>query len=429
VRVIASRPRQTGGSFLADPEDTMPSPDITPVKAHVLKDARLTGWADRHRRFPSFRRLRDDDAWRTGWISFDAVTFCPDDGCIYCGLNDMTGDLLHRFDPAGGQFTSLRADRWADRYDVKIHRTLLYHRPDRCFYFGTSMLHDVEDQADAAGGKLVLYDVRRDRYDLLGVPAEKLYIQSIAADFARGLVYGFTYPAEGLFRFDIATGESRIIAWTGNACYFSQPHNPVVDRDGWLWGTYAETRAWDDAAGPHPVRLFKYHPEHGAVWFDTGLPRADDPDQLLPDPPKPDAEMETVETRHAEDLGFVDSMAYDGQRYIYVGTVAGVLARIDTHTDAVEKLCHVMATGRFPAVTVADDGTVYGGGGLRGHTQLIRYRPGDDRVEGFFNLRDPAVDDGPCRIHELAVTPDHTLYLAENDNHDRSSYLWSCRLP
>jgi hypothetical protein len=39
-------------------------------------------------------------------------------------------------------------------------------------------------------------------------------------------------------------------------------------------------------------------------------------------------------------------MAYDGERYIYAGTVAGVLSRIDTVTGKVEKVANVTATGR-----------------------------------------------------------------------------------
>ena len=32
----------------------------------------------------------------------------------------------------------------------------------------------------------------------------------------------------------------------------------VVDGQGWLWGTCAETRAWDETTGSEPIRLFKY---------------------------------------------------------------------------------------------------------------------------------------------------------------------------
>ncbi len=404
---------------------------MTDVKAHVLRDYRLSGWSERIVGRWHYRDLVADAAWRDGWISFDTVTFNPADGQVYCGLNSIDGDLLYRFDPTSGAFTGLNTRRWADAFDVKIHRTLLHNPLDNCLYFGTSMLHDVDQQQQAAGGKLVRYDIAADRYDILGVPAPMLYIQSIAADFARGKLYGFTYPAEACFAFDLATGRSEILAYTGNAMFFSQPHNPVVDAQGWLWGTYAETRAWDERLSDVPIRLFKYHPEGNRfVWFDRGLPRKADRHQLLPDPAAPaDAGSALAETRHRDDFGFCDSMVYDGARYIYAGTVAGVLCRIDTHTDQIDKLANVMTTGRFPGLTIAHDGTLYGAGGMKGYTQVIRYRPGSDRIDGFFNLRDPATKDGPARIHELTVDRNHQLYLAENDNHQRSSYLWTVRLP
>lgn len=401
------------------------------VRAHILRDYRLAGWHEKIVGRWHYRDLVADESWRKGWISFDSISFNPDDGCAYCGLNSIDGDLLYRFNPDTGRFDCLNTQRWTDAFDVKIHRTLLYNGQDRCFYFATSMLHDVDQQRQAAGGKIVRYDPAADRYDILGVPVPMLYVQSIAADFARGKIYGFTYPAEAVFEFDLSARRSKILAYTGNAMFFSQPHNPVVDRGGWLWGTYAETRAWDEKLSEVPIRLFKYHPDGGRfVWFDHGLPRRNDSDQLLEDPPvSTDAESALAETRHRDDLGFCDSMIYDGSRYIYAGTVAGVLCRIDTTTDRVEKLANVMATGRFPALAVAADGTLYGAGGMKGHTQVIRYRPGEKRIESFSELVDPTIDDRPARIHEMAVDEGHRLYLAENDNHLRSSYLWTVVLP
>ncbi len=401
------------------------------VEAHVLRDYRLEGWHERIVGRWHYRDLAGDQQWRNGWISFDAVTFNPNDGQVYCGLNSIDGDLLYRFDPDARRFQCLNTRRWTDAFDVKIHRTLLYNRRDRCLYFATSMLHDVDQQRQAPGGKIVRYDPTADRYDLLGIPVPMLYIQSIAADFERGKIYGFTYPAEAVFEFDLSSGRSEILAYTGNAMFFSQPHNPVVDGDGWLWGTCAETRAWDETLSQVPIRLFKYHPDGKRfVWFDHGLPRKSDPDRVCDDPPAPvEASSALGETRHKDDFGFCDSMAYDGHRYIYVGTVAGVLCRIDTRTDRVEKMANVMATGRFPALAVAGDGTIYGAGGMKGHTQVIRYRPGEGKIESFSDLVDPKINDRPARIHELALDAKHRLYLAENDNHQRSSYLWSATLP
>lgn len=403
---------------------------ITPVKAHILRDYKLSGWKENIAGRWHYRDLAANQDWRDGWISFDTVTWNPDDKQLYCGLNSIDGDLLYRFDPARRAFTSLETQRWTDPFDVKIHRNLLYNSSDKHFYFATSLLHDVDQQDQAKGGKIVKYDPTRDCYEVLGIPAAKLYIQSLAADFKRGLLYGFTYPAEAFFQFDLKTGQSEILAYTGNSLFFSQPHNPIVDGNGWVWGTYAETRAWDEKLSEHPIRLFKYHPEGKRfVWFDRGLPRKQDPEQSLADPEKPREALSLGETRHKIDCGFCDSMVFDGKRTIYAGTVAGVLCRIDTQTDRVEKLAHVMATGRFPALAIAADGTLYGAGGMNGHTQIMRWHPQSDKVESFFNLRDEEIQDSPARIHDLAVDETHQLFLAENDNHCRSSYLWTAKLP
>src|SRR4030095_325324 len=93
-----------------------------PVKAHILRNHRLEGWEDKIVGRWHYRDLLADPNWRQGWISFDTVTFNPDDSQVYCGLNSMDGDLLYKFDPDTERFTSLNTQRWADEFDVKIHR-------------------------------------------------------------------------------------------------------------------------------------------------------------------------------------------------------------------------------------------------------------------------------------------------------------------
>lgn len=399
------------------------------VKAHVLRHFKLEGWEERIADRWSYRDLQANPTWFKGWISFDTVTWSPTDKILYCGLNSLDGDLLHAFDPKRQRFESLNARNWADRFDVKIHRTLLLNPRDHCLYFATSCLHDVDQQRDAGGGKLVKFNPQTREFQVLGVPVPHLYIQSIAADWERSLIYGFTYPVEAIFRTDLRTGSSETLGNIGSPSVFAQPHNAVVDRSGWLWGTYAETRSWDETFGKEPVRLFKYHPDkHEFVWTEHGLPRKDTALQLLKNPPQPTGAASTLaETRHKEDFGFCDSMAYDGHRYIYAGTVAGVLARIDTTTGEVQKIANVMGTGRFPALVIKDN-ILYGAGGMNGYTQLIRWDTRTDRIEGYTELVDRETGERPARIHDLAVTDDHQIFLGENDNHRRSSFLWSVRL-
>lgn len=397
------------------------------VKAHVLRDYWLKGWDETIVGRWHYRDLAADENWRNGWISFDSVTWNPDDSLLYCGLNSLDGDLLYTFDPRTGGFASLGTRAWTDDLDCKIHRTILRDPRTGCIYFGTSLLHDADMQERAAGGKLVRYDPRKRSFTVLGIPFPHLYLQSIAADFDRSLLYAFTYPAEFVVRHDMESGSNRTLGYVGNALMFSQPHNAVVDKYGRLWGTYAETRAWDEVMGAHPIRLFAYDPGRSEFrWFPTGLSRKADPAQLLPDPPKPEGiGFAAGETRHKEDYGFCDSMLYDGDRYIYAGTVAGVLCRIDIETCAVEKICHVIAAGRLPALALSADGVLYGAGGMQGHTQLFRWDTRGKTMESLASLFDPELGQSPARVHEMAVDGHGTLYLAENDNHYRSSYLWT----
>ncbi len=400
------------------------------VRSYPLRDVVLSGWREKIAGRWHYRDLAADPVWRHGWISFDAVTFNPGDGKVYCGLNSLDGDLLYRFDPEQAKFEGLHTQRWTDAFDSKIHRTLLLNPQDDNFYFATSLLHDADQQHEASGGKLVRYDWKQDRYDILGIPAPHLYVQSIAMDYSRGIIYGFTYPAEMVFRHDVGTGRTRILGYVGNAIMFAQPHNAVVDRHGWLWGTYAETRAWDETPGPTPIRLFKYHPEEDRFhWLDHGLARKVEREQLCPDPPTLLKAMpDMTESRHKQDYGFCDSMVYDGGRYIYAGSVAGVLSRIDIETNRVEKIANVMESGRLPALIFGPDGYLYGGGGMKSRTALCRLDPRTHQLELWNDLVDSRSGTRPARIHELCVATDGTIFLAENDNHERSSYLWSARL-
>ncbi len=399
------------------------------VRSHKLRDVRLDGWNDIIAGKWHFRDLAGDRTWFHGWISFDALKWDTERGVLYCGLNSLDGDLLYAFDPKGSSFRSLATDRWTDTFDSKIHRTILKDPADGSIYFATSLLHDVDQQREAAGGKLVRYDPGKDRYDILALPVPHLYVQSIAADFRRRILYGFTYPAEFVFRHDIDSRTTRVLAYVGNSLMLAQPHNGVVDSTGRLWGTYAETRAWDERLSDHPVRIFSYDPDDDSFdWWPIGLPRKSDRTQLISNPDDKDGiEFVVEETRHKVDYGFCDSMCFDNSRYIYAGTVAGVLARIDTFDRRVEKVCHIVSSGRLPALAVGSDGTVYGAGGMSGNTRLFSWKVGTGHVD-FVGPIEDTFGERPARIHELAVGNSGTIFLAENDNHVRSSYLWEVSL-
>jgi hypothetical protein len=396
------------------------------VCVHKLRDVRLEGWHEKIVGRWHYRDLIADPAWSKGWISFDSLCWDETRGLLFCGLNSLDGELLYRFDPRSNEFTSCGTQRWADKFDSKIHRGLLKSPVDGKIYFGTSLLHDADQQHEAPGGKLVRYNPDADEFEVLGIPEPHLYLQSIAADWRRGILYAFTYPAEFLVRFDLNTRVSRRLAYIGNAVSLAQPHNAVVDCHGRLWGTYAETRAWDEVPSPQPIRLFSYDPDNDRItWFERGLSRRAEREQLVPDPPPRYAiPTEMIETRHKDDYGFCDAMAYDGNRFIYAGTVAGVLCRVDIESGDVTKIANAIPTGRLPAIMIRD-GILYAAGGIKGQTQALRWKIGSKTIEDLGDLADPASGQRPARIHDLAADGSGRIYLAENDHHERSSYLWS----
>lgn len=396
------------------------------VRSHILRNEQFDNWQSEIEGKWSYRQLYDDELWRIGWISFDAITWSEDESCLYCGLNSMDGDLLYRFWPEENRFESLHAQQWTDEFDSKIHRSLLKDSGDGSLYFGTSLLHDINQQHEAPGGKLMRYSPKDDSYTLLAIPFPHLYIQSIAADFDRGKIYCFTYPAEFVMCYDMKTKQCQNLGYITNATNFVQPHNGVVDAQGYLWGTYAETRAFDEVQSKTPVRLFRYHPDTNKFdWFEFGLSRKSDQKQLVPDPhQEKKISFHQDQTRHKEDLGFCDAMVYDDNRYIYAGTTAGTLCRIDTIELKVEKIANAMPAGRLPALTIDQKGNLYGAGGIKGDTQLFRWNPQKKEITLLDKIED-AYGNIPSRIHDIAVDKHGKLYLAENDNHKRSSYLWT----
>jgi hypothetical protein len=128
------------------------------VKAYVPRDYKLKGWKEKIAGRWSYQQHSADPSWFKEWISFDTVTWNPYDQRLYYGLNSMNRDLLYWFDPATERFESMARLQWADKFDVKIHRTLLLNPKDRCFYFATSLLHDLDLQHEAQVGKSVRFD-------------------------------------------------------------------------------------------------------------------------------------------------------------------------------------------------------------------------------------------------------------------------------
>jgi len=374
------------------------------VKAHILKDRRYDNWQSEVFGRWTWHDLRADLSYYHDWISFDGVAYHPTLKQVYCGLTALDNDILHVFDPATGTFRSLGFQAIGDRFDAKFHRSMELD-DDGSFFFATALLHDQDMQGEAAGGKLLRFDPFGEEFRLLDVPVPHHYIQSITLDRQRRIIYGFTYPGEYFFRYDIESGQSRILGFTGNGVTMCQPHYFVVDNDGRAWATWAETRAFEDVPALN-YRLFTYHPEEDRIhWLPFGLPRVAE-----------------------DDLGVVDGMLLASDGMIYVGTKVASLVRLDPRTAELELLGRPGPQRRMAGLEEGSDGRIYMACGTFAETSIFAYDPQAGAFLDHGRIYDEALGTGPARIHDMAMTPDLVIYAGENDNVTRSSYLWECRI-
>jgi hypothetical protein len=61
--------------------------------------------------------------------------------------------------------------------------------------------------------------------------------------------------------------------------------------------------------------------------------------------------------------------------------------------------------------------------GRDGNCELLRFDPKKETYDFLGQIKDQ--DGVSCwQVHDIVVLPDGTLYAGENDNPNRSSYLW-----
>jgi len=348
------------------------------VKAHVLKDfARADQAGD-----PSL----------TYGVSFTSLLYNPNDGLIYCGLTRADGDLFYTFNHETKEFRSLNFQSVADEFDVKIHRSLELD-DDGTIYGATAGLHAVPKRLAARGGKIFRYHPDEGKIEILARPVQYDYIQCIALDRQRKILYGFTYPVPKFFRYDILTGESHDFDYVGDCV-----HIPAVDDDGFAWGTWSGQK------------LFKYHPDHGFTWFDHGVPA-----------------QHQWGTRGG--YAAIDGMMTGDDGYVYIGATDGSLHRLDPRSAEVQYLGKPHTSSRLTYLAIGPDGLLYGAAGASYDTTMaFRYDRDKRTFEMLGLMRDPEIDKSCFIVHHVCMTPDYTMYAAETDNPDRAGYLWELKV-
>ena len=343
------------------------------------------------------------------FVSFVSLLYHPVTRQVYCGLTNWKNDLLYAFDPKSKQFEDLKFRGIADRFDVKIHRSLEIDE-DGTIVGAVAGLHMYADHPEAAGGKLFSFDPVSKQYDVLGIPVPYDYIQSIALDRKRRIIYGNGYPLNTQFGFDMKTRTPFPMKWIGG-------HKLRCDNEGCLWGQSSEMMRWpginDEAdhiatamfkVQTSSPKLYKYTPDQGYTVFDS---------YLYP-----------IGGQNPAIANLIDGN--DG--FMYVGGSNGALYRVDKETGACEFLAMASPGGRLEGIAIGPDGRLYLGGGSFYCTRVAVYDRQSGKLTDLGTIYDKERDETCIIVHALCITEEGVIYIGETDNFERSGFLWECTL-
>lgn len=376
-------------------------------RAIKLHDQRFGNeWKARVEDHWDYADFRNDPRWRKGWISFDCALYEPGEDRIYLGITSFDGDIFRAYDRRTQAFIDLGYRRIVDSFDAKFHRSL-EHGPDGCIYGAIALLHCVDHYHDAPGGAIVRYNPATGELAKIAIPIPHTYIQSIAIDHRRLLIYCLCFPPEKICTFDLRTAEVRDFGLIGTGIGgMCQGENICLDDNGCCWTSWQMTRAWQGEPGVDCQRLYKIDPTQSSpIFYQKG-------------PPRPDGKHGTTKIEGLFNLG-------DGMMYASGGN--GSLFEINPASGDSRFLFTPISDrrSRLTSLITAPDGYAYGITGRDGKCQLLRFdfrRKRFDLVGDF--IRDSASGEAMWQCHHLVLTPDGVIYACENDVPHRSGYLW-----
>ena len=339
-------------------------------------------------------------------VSFTSLLYHPETKLVYCGMTSWQNDLLQAFDPKSKTFRSLEFPKIADRFDVKVHRSMELD-DDGKIVAAVAGLHQFPDRPEAPGGKIFTYDPASEQYEVLGIPSPPDYIQSIALDRRRRIVYGNGYPLRTEWRFDMHTREAVPMKWIAG-------HKLRCDNEGYLWGQSDERMRWpginDEVdkissareAQTSSPKLYKYTPDEGFKVFDSYLYPV------------------------GGSAPSIANMLDGDDGFMYLGASNGALYRIDKQTGACEFIAMGSPGGRLEGLAFGPDGLLYMAGGGRYCTRAATYDRKSGKRTDLGPIYDPERDEACIIVHALCVTEEGILYVGETDNYSRSGFLWEC---
>ncbi len=344
-----------------------------------------------------YRDFTGNPDWKRNLISFTSLLWEPRRKSLFCGLTAFDCDLMYEFHPENGQFRCLDYGKYAEKFEIKIHRSLHLCR-DGKIIGATACLHREDQRAEGRGGRIFIYDPETGTYDFIGIPVEHDYIQTITVDEDRQLLYGFSYPVFNFFVFDLATRKTKRVDYMG-----SIPHIVSLAPDGSYYATW----------NCRTHNLFRYNPDADRIDFlPCALPHTKESCGLM----YPGA-------------GPIDGMTTGPDGMLYIGEASGHLDRLDPRTGKVEELGRPAGTEtRIPALQTGADGRIYGIVGFLERCHLFAFDPASGKTEVFGLIQDDR--DGVKLFigHDIAIADQNTIFVGETDTANRAGRLWRCEI-
>ena len=376
------------------------------IKAHKLRDRKFNNWQSEVLDHWDYEDLLADRGWRKDWISFDCCAYVPETKRIYCGITSFDADIFWAYDRKSRHFVDCGFGKVRNPYDAKFHRSLVRWEKDGCLYAAIALLHDPDRYWEAPGGAIVRYNPLTGDICKLAIPLPHIYIQSICLDQKQGMIYGQAAFPERMFKFDLITGRSEDLGpLTGIG--MGQGENIELDDEGCAWAGWMMARAWQSAPGVDAHRLCKYDPRQGLIiYFKGGLPN-------------PDGSYGFQHVEGIFNLGGGKLFASGGN---------GSLYRINLKTGKAHYLFTPVSDqrSRLASLRMAPDGYAYGVTGRDGHCKLLQFDPLKEKYKLLGEITDG--HESCWQAHDVTITTDNVIYACENDNPNRSGYLWEIKL-
>lgn len=379
------------------------------IRTLKLKDNQYGNqWFDEVEDHWDYSDFKANPEWNEGWISMDCAFYNETEDRVYLGITSFASDIFKAYDRKEDNYIDLGYGKIADSFDAKFHRSLVKGN-DGCLYAAIALLHDSDNFLTAPGSPIIKYDPVSGIVSRLGIPIPHVYIQSIAIDNSRDMIYGQCLAPEYIFSYNLKTEETKTLGLLGSGYGgMAQGENIAIDDNGCVWFAWSITRAWQSAPGIDANRVCKFDPElDKMVFYNTGLPRRNG------------------EYGNAKAEAFFNF----GDGFIYAGGDNGSFYRINTDTGEAEYLFTPVPDrpSRLSSSVKTEDGITYGITGRQGKCNLLKIKYKENDFEILGEIKD---SDGIAmwQCHDIVYAGNDVFYACENDNPYRSSYLWEIKI-